>query len=152
MVHKSFFQFLHIPTILVIFSLFFFFSHYHMIVKWYIIVALVCSSLMISDGERLFICKATVHFLIGLFLLLLSYSFYYILDIIKSVTLFTNIFSHSIACLFMLLIVSFDAVLCLMFPHKRDLLWRLVYQKQFPSPLIFLFPNNLKFELLNLYS
>ena len=86
---------------------------------------LICKSLMIGDIEHLFmyllaICMSSVEknvysgllliFKIGLFLfLILSYmSSLYILDISPlSDILFVNIFSHSVGCLFILLMISF---------------------------------------------
>ena len=53
--------------------------------------------------------RSSVHFLIGLFFLILNYmSYFYLLEINSSpVALFANIFSHSDDCLFVLFIVSF---------------------------------------------
>ena len=113
------------PGQLLLFSVFLIIVILWGMMKWYLTVVLILSSLMTSDVEHSWFCllaiclssvdrcilNSSAHILMGLFdfPLLDCRSPFYILDInLWSYIWLANIFSHSVGCFLTLLLVSFD--------------------------------------------
>ena len=109
-------------------------------VQWYLIVVLICISLIISDAEHLCLCllgqlyvffgkmslQVSAHFLMGLFVFLRlgCISCLHILDSDPlSAVSFAKTFSHSVCCFFILSMVSFATQKHLIGLHYVFLFW-----------------------------